>query len=294
MLDISRYSKLDVVELVQGTQTPQDGNAEDKAFNKKVAKLSDDLYVYQLDDDLCYVMERVSGSRVGEWKAYHSRQCSKLQEVNNYIKTVGMSAARRAEPDYPFTMVKSTRDPLQRFDHCLNYADKDGTECWVAYAVHGAVSKPYEHNPENVKSVEMAMAVLTNPDAKFQLHMGIARGVEFVESKQKMHSGISLDIHGFAAKVMNHVHGNRFIVTTPMDSMRKIFEKKLDDRVCKTECNESNSFVHVKRDKLHYRDIDSFKLCDDNGAAVFNADNKESLEKNAWFFENTQPSIHLE
>lgn len=119
------------------------------------------------------------------------------------------------------------------FRESLRIFEAFKAEIWIAYALAGEQVNPRHPITKNMfPHIEMALTVLTNREAPFIVHMGIARTVYHEEAAFKrelpQHKNLSVSLHAFAAQatIMEYPH-KVWMRTCPIRKMGKILEQAL-------------------------------------------------------------------
>lgn len=217
-----------------------------------------------------------------------------VDEKEKIIKNTRMGQA--------YNQARHSRDAIKVMGGRLEWYDR--AEVWVAYASDKKPAKPYadlskDEQKDFRTGFQMSVVVITKEGAPFQLHMGIFRNL--LQIHQPQTEGLSLELHGFAAKAMLMQDPNKkFMITTPLRVMLELLRnnKKLGP-YCMIGSNNDQSPIHVEEQKtwtswiVQERFPGTFEL--------FSTPKKEKLiwaahceEKNCgeadWFFNNATPA----
>ena len=188
-------------------------------------RLRDGLYTMKVEEDLYLSMERVSSeSDCQWWKEYQL-----LQEQHIDSLKCSLSDEHKGSLEYaqrlPFQKaIKEANDPLHNFGNSLAVSDRR-KQVWVCYATHTPVS---QNGVIDKQSIEMAMAVITDSEAPFTTHMGIARSMYQIHEGLPTHRGLAMKLHSLAAEVMLTEDPRKaYMITTPLKAMMDIFKCSL-------------------------------------------------------------------
>jgi hypothetical protein len=115
-------------------------------------------------------------------------------------------------------------------------------DTWIAYATrkNPKIEKISEEDIEMVVSVFLSDAPIATP-------MGISRSFSYSCKDKKPHIGLSMQLHGFWAKVSEQIYGPKsYAVTSPTKHMRDIIENTLKGQ----ELESLNDNLTSNSDKL--------------------------------------------
>lgn len=173
-------------------------------------------------------------------------------------------------------------------------------EVWMAYITD--INPKGKFTLKKGSHIEMSVPVISNLEASFQVHMGIIRGLKYLEEKKVVHSNVSIDLHGFIAKTMLKRDKNskkKYFITQPLTAMANIMDRDLSrNHVRFYDLGGSiPSFYALKNPPGshwlkttgdHFRAADfSLNIFDKNAIRIFiikKTDNKKK-EKYSWFLE---------
>lgn len=162
---------------------------------------------------------------------------------------------------------------------------------WVAYAA----TKDFPLLEwEEKKNIELAFAVLTQPDIPFQIHRGISRNEDYTGPQ---HPSISLDLHAFAARAMRKINPlKRYVISDPLEKMREIFIKNLPSQCYQNGFNFEGSWTKMtmieqldvntdRQNPFHPFDYAkfNFSLFTEEGKDLFCISGVEESAKYSWF-----------
>ena len=153
------------------------------------------------------------------------------------------------------------------FLDALNYYDQ--ADVWVAYVGTRELTVRYNQ-------IEMLMSVTSPKGSPISSHMGIFRSLFYTGPE---HSKISMDLHGFAAKIISELYQEKlYMLNFPINNMLNIMSNALlkAGKSCAIAYKNRDDY---KNDKLPLK-IEGSKVI--VGEYILSADNQE----NWWFFEN--------
>ncbi len=216
---------------------------------KPHAKSGETIYFY---------MERVDSSNLAFWENYPKEQEKYRFELLDLLyKTEPVP--EWVEPHR--MLIETAFLGTQAFGNSLKFykdEQKEESELWVAYVSNKKLSKRGEASLDNV---EMNFAVMTSELVPFTSHMGISRSVSFVYKKLPMHGGLAVDLHAFAAKVMQQIHHDKkYMITVPADTMQKILIKFLSGSGIYIGDNNYHIYLEERRKALEYNEKDIKKI----------------------------------
>lgn len=209
-----------------------------EAFAVGVKEINSHLYIGQKEPGLYFVMERIDtavpDSRLPFWKEYIAAE---WKNHDLYKKEWTMEHVPQGKG---FLVFKSRdhilRDGLTSFDKSVKYYNSNN-ELWIAYTSTKIITKA---DDTTFDDIEMAMPVMTDPDAPMVTYMGISRAfhylLEAIKSKNennfKVHPGLAISLQSMAAKVMR-IRDERklYQINAPVPAMRNIALQKLPDHV---------------------------------------------------------------
>jgi hypothetical protein len=149
------------------------------------------------------------------------------------------------------------------------------TEIWVAYVSSTKLSMRYPQ-------IEIAMTVTSPGDSPISSHMGIFRSLHY---KGPIHPKISMDLHGFAAKLTSELYPEKiYMMNFPMDNMLQIMQNALK--------KSEKSFVVTYKTKPQILSDDNITVKVENDSIIVSNDqnNKHVISgsdgKYQWFFSN--------
>lgn len=202
----------------------------------EIQKINDDLYIAQRaqDRDLTFAMVRLTDENLSVWWDLHQKddflsrdEVAKLwdEKWNNEQKRFIFKDISGGAMAFRHTlyMYEESRDKPIR------------PEVWISYVLSGANIDPKQPmRKELFPHVEMALTVLTHPDAPMVLHMGIGRTIyntkKIYDGALPQHKGLSVTIHAFTAKaILGTSHGRNkvWMATRPTFNMAEILDKNL-------------------------------------------------------------------
>lgn len=284
-------------------------------FSFGVKKKTDHLYVGKRADGLYFVMERIDESSGSQhtlfWHLYVR------DEYDYHDKYKGKWRADEIPIQEGFPRFKARdhnlTDGLQSFKASLErYRSRN--ELWIAYAT----SKEIERNTQiGWDDIEIAMTVLTDQDVPMVTHIGIGRSFQYLlnaikadgqrkmreEDRQKwgvrlpdkddfkIHTGLSMGLHSFAAKVMRFRDPRKmYMMSAPNTAMRDIMVKTLKDKVFVGDTavvakavlrRPQQQQAQPERPIRHLKSIDISGKMDEYEAAINELDKKiKALEEN--------------
>lgn len=184
-------------------------------------------------------------------------------------------------------IILNNPDPTAKFKDCLKFYDR--ADAYVGYILD--ILPTGKFNMDIAPNLEMFVSMLTDQTAPFQLHMGIARGLRYLDENKEMHGGISVNLHAFMAKAMKEIidQNKIYFITTPLKQMSEILKKSLSEENIKVGNNNENSPI-TTIGISPYDENYEFSLKDPQWNLIFHVNNKEDITKYWWFFSNTQPS----
>ncbi|MBT6528501.1 hypothetical protein HOL34_00100 [bacterium] len=174
--------------------------------SSRINKISNDLYESKIEDDLYFVMERLSHKNHYKWEML----------IKEWMRLLRL--------DYK-GLEKMNLDGVGSFLISIKYFDS--ADVWIAYASNKFVKTPRNFNEE---TVEMAMTVTTSSDAPLTTHMGISRSpffqATYLRKNKKQHKRISAKLHSFAANVsIMRDASKKYMITRPAPKMRELLGK---------------------------------------------------------------------
>lgn len=122
--------------------------------------------------------------------------------------------------------IVSVYETIQSFLEILDYYQEIDHDIWVTYAATKkitAISTAMEFNKN--KDIEMVCGVATTQKIPFSTHMGIFRTLEIPKDKQ--HKNLSIQLHAFAAQVIQSLYAKQLMITRPHPVMLAILEQQL-------------------------------------------------------------------
>lgn len=189
-------------------------------YASKIKQLDDDLYYGKITGkNLWAVMERVNENNYRMWENYGTVQSGSR----------AADFARNFMPTY-------TNDGSGHFHEVLKTISYKTNEMWIAYItrafpqkIPNIISYNGQHLMKSdykfVKDIEMFVTITSSPNALITSHMGISVSIEAVVGENRT-TGLSIDLHSFAAKVMLLRNPNRkYMVTAPVFAMENIIMK---------------------------------------------------------------------
>lgn len=188
-----------------------------------------------------------------------------------------------------YAIINATADPLERMRRCISFFET--AQVYVIYATQKVPTALFDIR--DIENVEMSVALVTENNVPFTVHMGIARGVlhlkEAYKQKSTTHKALSVKLHAFAAAFARTLPGmeKRFIITTPLESMRTIFRNTLTSGLWIGFRGEGGLIEQTSTQ--FYRDF-SFRLFDPKDHSVLFSATYENAGGYWWFFANTTPS----
>lgn len=207
---------------------------------------NEDLY-YLEKNGVYYVMERIDNRpRLEYWKEFIKKEESGYADYRRkYLKN--MKKYENVKGLLHFhTRDQSLSGALGSFKDVVTY-DNTHNELWIAYVKRVLSDKEKTELaeyitilPSNTKmeydedlydpTIEMFVSVVTTEEAPMVTHMGITRSFNYLframDKVKLLHTGISLDLHSFAALIMTKKYKNKlYMMTTPVPMMRDIFLK---------------------------------------------------------------------
>jgi hypothetical protein len=217
------------------------------------------FFYSQAIGSLFFVMERINSYNRSTWHKGYSAK------IDSFL---GSRLGRRRYPPAPveakydsktLAIFEDSYDAIDRFRSVL-YESKSA-EVWVAYVLD---KKPQGGFSESdLSNVVMAVSVATSQGVPFQVHMGISRNPLFISSSGSSVSGLSVQLHAFAAKVMRTLHPEKkFLITNPLPQMTEILKKSLPQDAVKIGENSENSLIQITRDSPIWPNHIEFRLFD--------------------------------
>lgn len=203
--------------------------------NNSIVKVNEGKYV-EKRGELYFVFEKVNPENKELWKEYLTEQkreaAKNAKGTNKNMFDASVNSIRACENSI-FAVSKNKKDEL-----------------WFTYVTTKDVTDKSLF-PVSKGEIEMACSVMTNKDIPFTTHIGIFRAVEFLEKKFISHKDLAMQLHSFAAKVVNLEYANKeYMITNPMKLMREIMVKNLESSlVIGTEADKED--VLIKRDLIN-------------------------------------------
>jgi DNA-binding transcriptional regulator/RsmH inhibitor MraZ len=238
------------------------------------------------DEPVYFVMEKLDLWGRKKWAS-----CAEQQEKLAKKAMKGKLESGGRFQEYSEAFFLGTLDALGLFRDVMRFqceSKKEGEnfhEVWVVY-VTNLDPRTYGGVP-NQNQVEMAMTVSSSGGVPFVLHMGISRWISYMQESEAtapLHKDISTFLHGFAAKTMlMQDHTKRFLITTPLDTMRNILGSRLKKATFWVGHNKAGSILF---DRPH-----QFSIRDPLKPESMWCFDMEAKKRHAWFFSFLCPDI---
>jgi hypothetical protein len=261
--------------------------------------LRSEIAISKTQDDLYFVLEKLTPDSVIEWLQYEGAAEKKAREIQTelvfipgvapvdqlipdlerlknvltptqlqeyrqlYIQSKLTPLDRITDPDVlkvvnktdkseqalrkTYEIFKALYDGLSNFKRALNNinakTDDFKSDVWVAYIISKNPAS-YNYNSDKTNDIEMAFAVLAKEGSPLTMHMGIARNPFNLINSTKEHPRISTQLHAFAAKVILAKYKEaRFMITTPVSSMAKLFKEVLPEENYAEGMNKKGAWI---------------------------------------------------
>lgn len=225
-------------QIVESSQSFEEGKSQ--KYVAGVKKINDYLYIGKKEDGLYFVMERIdeavpnSESRLQFWRNYVKSENS---GHGNYKKAWSQRDGNLPRGFLLFPgRAGRLDDGLYSFEESLNKYYTNN-ELWVAYV---STLEPKKADDIQADNIEMAVSIMTNPEAPMVVHMGISRSFNYLlnaldeveketqKRKFPLHKDLAMGLHSFAAKVMLLRDPQKiYMVTSPVPMMRDIMTKAI-------------------------------------------------------------------
>lgn len=208
------------------------------------------LYYAKKSNDLFFVFEKVTKDNHEQWRGYVQEQSKLLNyyspRITFYEDQENLDLLTNSDQRELYeallrqeAVIRGMSDPLDFFKKIIcSYKIGDSEhELFVAYVTNQEPKRSF--NLSDLSNIEISVGVLTHPEAPFQTHIGIARGMKYIVSRKESHRNLATSLHCFSAKAMQLAHpGKVYMITTPMTKMSEILKHKLSEYNLEDACWE--------------------------------------------------------
>lgn len=218
------------------------------------------FYKYKYADDLNFVMFKLADTNRAFWQEYFKNPGERTYASEAWEKISTKTKEQAKKDNAVYRGISYGLAGVNIFDSSPD--PKDPIDQWLVLAVQADVSHPYEID---LMKIEMSVLVTTSLNANFTTHMGISRSYQSF-LLEKIHPGISIPFHGFAAAAMQqHYEGKKEkMCNSPIPSMREIFKKAFKvDNLNDYRLSE-NEFDNLKQSHLWFAQYKKINLANVN------------------------------
>jgi hypothetical protein len=197
----------------------------------EIIQVDQGVYVARGSDDQFFILQKVSSVsnvKYRNWSQYGSELLSTFEVTSS---TTGASYAKDAQ------------NAIDVFLKCLRLAKDPKVDVWVAFSVDPKLLQAGVTLESLLNYTEMSFAVVTSKGVPVVQHFGIVRNPFY---KGEKHSGMSVNLHAFAAAVMRHIDEKKlYMINIPLSYMRDTIQKALPEAATAVGVNNEKSWITI-------------------------------------------------
>jgi len=212
--------------LSSSAQPGKPGSQSAPGTESEVLPSAGEMWLAKKEEGFYFVLERISEKKSYEtWIKYVDDMQGYRREITKpLIDKYGLNANKYANTQLQKVAMQTAaiENDIKR---ALSFYDT--AQVWMAYVTDELPTHRFSFGKRS--HIEMSVAVILDEKSPLEVHLGIARGLRYIENMGAYHKDISILLHGFGAKtILQQYPQKRYVVTNPLQSMAKIFLEKLD------------------------------------------------------------------